>query len=112
MWRDPISGATELAGKFEAAGTAAAVTGALAATALAPFSMTIAPLVLYVDVDTPAELQGVCRDLGQRVVDGGRLRLAPFPTPCTSALVDCAWRPSRRALGTRLRGRHRHRSPW
>lgn len=88
VWRDPISGATDLAGRLDAARTAAAVTGALAAAALAPFSMTIAPLVMYVDVGTPAELQGVCRDVGLRVVDGGRLRLAPFPTPCTSALVD------------------------
>jgi hypothetical protein len=88
VWRDPISGATTLAGQLRDAGTTAAVTGALAAAALAPFSVTIAPLIMYVDVGTPAELQGICRDVGLRVVSGGRLRLAPFPTPCTSALVD------------------------
>jgi hypothetical protein len=88
VWHDPISDATALARRFRGAGTDAAVTGALAAATLAPFSMTIAPLVMYVDVSTPAELHGACREAGLRVVDGGRLRLAPFPTPCTSALTD------------------------
>lgn len=58
------------------------------AAALAPLSITIAPLVMYVDVGTPAEFHGTCRDVGLRVIGGGRLRLAPFPTPCTSALLE------------------------
>lgn len=86
VWREPVAEAAQLGATWEAVGTRWAATGALAAAVLAPAQTLVSPWEIYVEAAGIAELRAVARDAGLRAVDGGRLRLRPFPSPATATL--------------------------
>jgi hypothetical protein len=79
-WRDPISHLVEIGRSWTHAQRPWAVTGALAASVLAPYLTSVHSADVYVDADTHPGLEAVAAEAGLRPVDGGRLTLHPFPT--------------------------------
>ena len=86
LWRDPLRGMREIGDLWTQRQIGWAVTGAIAAAELAPFQTEIAPLLVYVDVTTVAQLTAVAGDIGLEPMEGGRLELRPFPSPITKRL--------------------------
>lgn len=88
LWRDPVDGVRQAAEQWEGRSVAWAATGALAAAVLAPHQTQVAPLVLYVEANTVAELAACGRLAGLDPIRGGRLTLAAFPSPITRRLSE------------------------
>lgn len=65
-----------------------AVTGALAAEALAPYLTTVPAAEVYVSARTVVGLEAVAASAGLKPVEGGRLILRPFPTVSTNSLAS------------------------
>lgn len=86
VWRDPVTEAARLGQAWTAAGTNWAVTSALAAAVLAPAQTQVSPWEIYVAGTTVADLVAAARTVGLARLEGGRLRLRPFPSPGTAAL--------------------------
>ena len=79
-WRDAVSGVIALGRTWDAAGVVWAATGAVAASVVAPLLTSVASADVFVDAQTPAELEVTASQVGLRPMDGGRLLLRPFPT--------------------------------
>lgn len=86
LWRDPARGVRDLGARLMAHNVAWAITGALAADAIAPYLTEVDPWEMYVDGGSLAELRQIAREAGLEEADGGRLLLRPFPTPAKDAL--------------------------
>ncbi len=86
-WRDLADGVRSVARPWDSAGVEYAVTGALAAEALAPYLTFVATAEVYVATDTIVGLQAAAVAVGLRPIEGGRLVLRPFPTVSTSRLA-------------------------
>jgi hypothetical protein len=81
LWRDPVAGAIGAGQRWTAAGIDWAATSALSAAVLAPIQTEIAPMEIYVAGRTHGDLRRAATAAGLPEIDGGRLRLRPFPTP-------------------------------
>ena len=79
-WRDPVAGLTDTGRLWNRAGIPWAATGAVAASALAPYLTTVTTSEVYVEAKTSAALEWVAAKSGLRPIEGGRLSLRPFPT--------------------------------
>jgi len=88
LWRDPVTELRHLAPRLDEAGIGWAATGALASAVMAPFLTTVAPLRVFVDAGSVAELAVAARVIGAEPVSGGRLSLEAFPAPLTANLVE------------------------
>jgi hypothetical protein len=88
VWRDPTREVIEAASGWEQAARSWAATSSLAAAVLAPFLTQIAPLEIYVEAASLADLQLAAREIGARPVEGGRLVLRPFPGSATERLCE------------------------
>ena len=97
-WQDVVSGIAVLGRHFDADETDWAVTGAAAATVIAPYLSSVARATLYVDAKSIAELQALAVSAELRPIQSGRLTLKPFPTASVRRL-------SRRVDGLRI-------APW
>lgn len=86
LWRDPLREVSALGARWHEMGVDWAVTSALAAAVIAPAQTAPSPWEVCVGVATPAGLAGLAASSGLRVVEGGRLRIHPFPTAGTKAL--------------------------
>lgn len=86
VWRDPVTDAVRLGEAWTAEGTSWATTSALAAAVLAPAQTQVSPWEIYVAGTTAADLVAAARTVGLAPLEGGRLRLRPFPSPGTAAL--------------------------
>lgn len=86
VWRDPVTEVVRLGEAWTATGTNWAATGALAAAVLAPAQTQVSPWEIYVAGRTVADLVAAARTVGLAPLEGGRLRLRPFPSPGTAAL--------------------------
>ena len=64
-----------------------AVTGAVAAEALAPYLTSVTSAEVYVSADTVLGLEAAAGAAGLKSVEGGRLVLRPFPTRSTDRLA-------------------------
>jgi hypothetical protein len=87
-WRDPVRNVVEAASGWTNAARTWAATSSLAAAVLAPVLTQIAPLEIYVRASSSADLQLAAREIGAPAVNGGRLRLRPFPGPVTERLSE------------------------
>ena len=88
LWRDPLAEMRRLAPRLDEAGISWAATGALAAAVMAPFLTTVAPVRVFIDASSVADLAVAARTLGAEPATGGRLHLEAFPTPLTANLVQ------------------------
>lgn len=86
LWRDPQRGAAELATSWQKQGIRWSATGALAADFIAPHLTEVAPLEIYAQAKSRAELRQIALAAGVSERNGGRLLLRPFPTPAKDAL--------------------------
>lgn len=87
-WRDSVAGLADTGRMWDKARTAWAATGAVAASVIAPFLTTVTSAEVYVDADTIVGLEAAAVDVGLRPIEGGRLKLLPFPTVATRRLVE------------------------
>jgi hypothetical protein len=88
VWRDPTADVVEAASGWEQAARPWAATSSLAAAVLAPVLTQIAPLEIYVEAASSADLQLAAREIGARAVEGGRLLLRAFPGSATERLSE------------------------
>lgn len=95
VWRDPLKEAGKLGKRFAADGRAWAATSALGAAAYAPHLTQIAPLEMFVESQSYAELAVAAARVGLEPIEGGGLVLRNFPSRATAALSNIA-------KGTRL----------
>jgi hypothetical protein len=65
-----------------------AVSGALAAAALAPYLTTASNAEVYVSAETILGLEAAAATAGLKPVEGGRLVLRPFPTVSVNRLAS------------------------
>ena len=90
VWRDPIEGLIGTGGRWDAAGLAWAATGLAAAMVVAPFVTSVGVTDVYIDANSVSELVAAARVVGLRSIEGGRLRLAAFPTITTRHMATMA----------------------
>jgi hypothetical protein len=88
VWQDIIPGLGAAGRDWTQAGRAWAVTGAAAASLIAPYLSMVTSADVYVDARTIAELEAAALDVNLRPIDGGRLMLRPFPTVTTRRLAE------------------------
>lgn len=86
-WRDFVVGLDETGSRWGSAGISWAATGAVAASAIAPYLSTVAAGEVYVDAMTIAGLESVAATADLRPIEGGRLILRPFPTAATKSMA-------------------------
>ncbi len=89
-WRDLAEGVQSVARRWDSAGVDHAVTGALAAEALAPYLTSVPTAEVYVASGTIVGLEAAAASASLRPIEGGRLVLRPFPTVSTSRLAGDA----------------------
>jgi hypothetical protein len=87
-WRDTLEGVVAVARRWDDASIDYAVTGAVAASLVAPYLTLVNRAEVYVAADTQVGLQAVATAAGLRPVPGGRLTLRPFPTATTDRLAQ------------------------
>ncbi|HDH02672.1 MAG TPA: hypothetical protein ENH15_00315 [Actinobacteria bacterium] len=87
VWQDPLQGLIQLGRRWDAAGSAWVATGLVAATVVAPLVTSVGTAQVYVDGGSIPELELAARDVGLRPIEGGRLRLVPFPTTASRYLA-------------------------
>lgn len=80
IWRDFASGLAQTGAKWDELKMSWACTGTLAASVLAPHMTTFGSVDVYLDVESLAGLESAALDVGLDPIEGGRLRLRPFPT--------------------------------
>ncbi len=96
LWQDPVAGAADRGALWRRSGRRWAATGALAAAVMSPLLTHVAPLVIYVDAASMAELTAAAHEADLLPADGGRLTLRRFPGPVTRRLsqrlgpLECA----------------------
>ncbi len=90
VWRDPIEGLIGIGARWDAAGLAWAATGLAAAMVVAPLVTSLGATNVYIDANSVSELVAVASVVGLRRIEGGRLRLAPFPTITTRHMATMA----------------------
>lgn len=81
LWRDPLAGVVEAGRFWDEADIGWAVTSALSAAVWAPIMTEVTPMEVYVAGKTPGDLRRALFAAGLKEIEGGRLRLRPFPTP-------------------------------
>lgn len=87
-WRDPVTGLAEAGRKWNKAKLAWAATGAVAASAIAPYLTSVTMAEVYVDAENMALLEAAAAAANLRPIEGGRLTLRPFPTVAVRALAS------------------------
>ncbi len=85
-WRDAVAGLAEAGRAWDRAKVSWAVTGSAASLVLAPLLTAVNSADVYVDAETPAQLEAVASKADLRPLEGGRLRLLRFPTLTTHRL--------------------------
>ena len=79
-WSDTIDGVVRTGAKWDKAKVAWAVSGAVAASVIAPHLTTVNSADVFVDAVTMPGLEAAVAAAGLRPIDGGRLTLRPFPS--------------------------------
>jgi hypothetical protein len=87
-WRDPVVGLVDIGREWDRRDVAWAVTGAAAASVLAPYLGTVTTVEVYVDTSTIVGLEAAATDVGLRPIEGGRLTVRPFPTLAVGRLAE------------------------
>lgn len=87
-WRDPVAGLAETGRKWDKAKLAWAATGAVAASAIAPYLTSVTTAEVYVDAESMALLEAAAAAVNLRPIEGGRLTLRPFPTVAARELAS------------------------
>lgn len=87
-WQDPVAGLVEAGRKWDMARVGWAATGTAAASIIGPYLATVTSTDVYIDADTVLGLEAAATEIGLRPIDGGRLRLRPFPTAAVRRLAD------------------------
>lgn len=85
-WNHPYVALESIGERLDKQGIAWAVTGAMAASVLAPFATNITNGEVYVEAASLIELDRAAAAAKVKPMDGGRLTLRPFPTKATSNL--------------------------
>ena len=85
-WNHPYVALEALGERWDERGIEWAVTGAMAASILAPFATNVTSGEVYVDAVSLTELDQVAAAADIRPIEGGRLVLRPFPTKATNKL--------------------------
>jgi hypothetical protein len=86
VWRDVLTGITELGRRWEGAKVPWALTGAAASLVIAPLLTNVSAAEIYVDAATLPQLQVIAGIADLRPMEGGRLILRPFPTASSQRL--------------------------
>ena len=87
-WQDIATGLCEIGRRWDDAGIAWAATGAVAASALAPYLTTVWTGEVYVDQATIAGIESAAAYASLQPMKGGRLTLRPFPTMTAGRLAE------------------------
>lgn len=86
-WKGPERELAKIGKTWTQAKLKWAITGELASAILAPHLTQIATYEVYLNVETLAELEALCRRLNLRPLPGGRLTLKAAPTKISDRLV-------------------------
>jgi hypothetical protein len=86
-WRDIVAGLVETGNEWNRRKVVWASTGAVAASAVAPYLTSVTSAEVYVEAQTVVGLESIARATGLDPIDGGRLTLRPFPTIATRRLA-------------------------
>jgi hypothetical protein len=97
VWRDPLADITSVGRRWDEESVEWAVTSALSAAVWAPFMTEISPMEIYVTGKTLGDLRKAAFVAGLTEIEGGRLKLRPFPTPA-GATVTTQLRPGLRSV--------------
>lgn len=87
-WRVIPADVAEVGRQWKKAGVDWALTGAAAASLIAPYLTSVTTADVYVDAKTIASLHAAAESVGLRPIEGGRLTLRPFPTVTTQLLAE------------------------
>ncbi|MCG8554031.1 MAG: hypothetical protein MJD61_01900 [Proteobacteria bacterium] len=87
-WRDLVADLVETGRKWTRAKLAWAATGAVAASAIAPYLTSVTRAEVYVDAESMALLEAAAVSVNLRPIEGGRLTLRPFPTVAVRELTS------------------------
>jgi len=87
-WRDPVAGLAETGRRWNEAKLAWAATGAVAASAIAPYLTSVTTAEVYVDAESMVLLEAAAAAVDLRPIEGGRLTLRPFPTVAVRELAS------------------------
>lgn len=87
LWRDVITGLSEVGTRWSNEKRSWACTGTVAAAQYAPYLTAVSSAEVYVDADTPAGLEAAALEVDLEPIDGGRLTLRPFPTNTAKKLA-------------------------
>ncbi|MCP3973168.1 MAG: hypothetical protein GY720_01600 [bacterium] len=90
VWQDTVEGLAKTGRDWDTAGLAWVATGLAAAAVVAPLLTSVGTAEVYVEAATISELELVATEVGLRPIEGGRLRLAPFPTATTRHMAKVA----------------------
>lgn len=88
LWQDPIKSLAEVGKIWSKTGTQWAATSAIAAEVIAPFSSQISPLEIYLEASSPALMMAALKNAGLKPLEGGRLKVSPFPSEGTRNQVN------------------------
>ena len=86
-WKDPISGILDIGEKWNSESIEWFVTGAAAASQMAPSLTTFAKVEVYIEAKTLLELISVGSIANLEPIEGGRLILKVIPTRTTKSLA-------------------------
>lgn len=86
-WRDFADGVRSAGRRWASEKVEYAVSGALAAEALAPYLTTVSNAEVYVSAETNLGLEAAAAAAGLKPLEGGRLVLRPFPTVSVNRLA-------------------------
>lgn len=87
-WRDPVAGLAETGRRWNEAKLAWAATGAVAASAIAPYLTSVTTAEVYVHAESMVLLEAAAAAVDLRPIEGGRLTLRPFPTVAVRELAS------------------------
>lgn len=86
VWQDPVKGMIDIGREWDTAGLQWAATGLLAAMAVAPLVTSVGTYDAYIKASSINELEAAAESVGLRPIEGGRLKLASFPTVTTRTM--------------------------
>lgn len=86
-WNHPYVALEAIGDRWNKSGIEWAVTGAMAASILAPFATNLTSGEVYVDAVSLSELGRAAAAADVKPIEGGRLVLRPFPTKATNKLA-------------------------
>ena len=88
LWREPFNEIRQIGQKWTSMRVPWSTAGALAASIQTPYLTQTPTGAVYVGASSKVDMLRIVRQSGLDVMEGGRLRLLPFPTQATKRLIQ------------------------